>query len=233
MYAGETVGNCPFCSSDEPRSFFYYAAPEIFLPHLLNFGVLGVATSHAVAGREGSRFRTLATVVGVVMVLVEVTAWWRYDWKANGRVTRPQDLFLFYGRVRLGRSLGMALVDMGFAGLLWGTATNRFMFVPPGAEERVDVVLRRLENARGKMGAAGIIRNVAARNEGLRVKSEDFFVQDDRGWAEVMTDEEVKKSIAKAKAQGRLDVHKMEREAEKYAENLISSASLELNSLKS
>ena len=227
------MGNCPFCSSDEARSFFYYAAPEIFLPHLLNFGVLGLATSQAVAGREGSRFRTLATVVGVVMVLVEVTAWWRYDWKANGRATRPADLFLFYGWVRLGRSLGLALVDMGFAGLLWATATNRLMVVPPGAEERVDGVLRRLEIARGKMGAVGIIRNVAARNEGLRVKSADFLVQDDKGWKEVMADEEVKKSIAKAKAQGRLDVDKMEKEAERYAENLLSSASLELNSLKS
>ena len=171
--------------------------------------------------------------MGVLMALVEVTAWWRYDWKANGRVTRAGDLFLFYGWMKLGRSLGIAVTNMGFAAFLWLTATNRFLVVPLGAEERIDGVLRQLEAARGKMGAVGIIGNVTARNEGLRKKSEEIFAQDDRSWKEVMADEEVKKSIAKAKAQGRFDFERMEREADRYAENLISSASLELNSLKS
>ena len=227
MYGPETVGNCPFCNSDDPKSFFYYAIPELFLPHLLNFIVLGLATSKAIAGREGSRFRTLATVVGCVLALVEVTAWSEYDWKANARVTRGENLFQFYGWIRLAKSVGFAMVDAGFAAFLWATATNRLMVVPPSATERVDDVLRQLEVSGGKMAAAGIIRNATARDDELRNKSEEYFKRDMAGWNKIMKEEEVQKSMRLAQSQGRLDISKIEVEAGRYAENLIPALGAE------
>ena len=221
MYGPETVGNCPFCSSDDPRSFFYYAMPEIFLPHLLNFVVLGLATSNAVAGREGSRFRVLATVIGCLAALVEVTAWYKYDWKANAGVVRAADLFPFYGWVRLMRSIGFAGMDMCFAGFLWATATNRLMLAPPSATERIDNVLRQLEVSTGKMAAAGIVRNATARDVDLRGKSEEYFKKDTAVWHENMKEDEVQKNIRLAQSQGRLDLDKIAMEAGRYADNLI------------
>ncbi|KAI4154853.1 MAG: hypothetical protein LQ340_001398 [Diploschistes diacapsis] len=229
MYGPETVGNCPFCSSDDPRSFFYYAVPEIFLPHLLNFVILGLVTSDTVAGKEGNRFRTLGTVIGCVLALLEITAWYQYDWKANARVTRASDMFQFYGWARLVRSLGFAVVDMGFAAFLWATATNRLMVVPPNAVDRVDQALRQMEMSGGKIAAAGIVKNAVITNEELRRRTEEFFKFDSERWTEVMADEEVERSIRQAQSEGRLDMGKIKAEAEKYVDNLIPAANADMH----
>ncbi|KAJ4307161.1 hypothetical protein N0V88_000540 [Collariella sp. IMI 366227] len=34
QYGPETVGTCPFCTSDEPRAYLYYALPELLAPYL-------------------------------------------------------------------------------------------------------------------------------------------------------------------------------------------------------
>ena len=218
------MGNCPFCNTDDARSYFYYALPEIFTPHVLNMVALGLATSAGIAGREGSRFRTLATVIGCILALVEVTAWWQYDWKANARVLRPGDMWQFYGWVRLGRCLGLAVADIGFAGLLWATSSNRIMVVPPRAEERIDEVMRLLGASGGKMTAAGIVRNVVARDSSLKGKSGEWFEEESRRMDRITADEEVKASIAQAKAQGRIDIDKLKPDAERYAEGLVANA---------
>ena len=221
MYGPDTIANCPFCNSDEPMSFFYYAMPSILLPHLLNFIVLGFATSNGVAGREGSRFRASAAVVGCVLALVELAVWYNYDWKANAKATKSVDLFQFFGWIRLSRSIAIAVVDAGFAWFLWATSTNRILVVPPSARERLENVIKQLEICASQQAATGIIHNAIVRNEELHKNTETHWTQDSILMQQVMADPEVQKGLLKAKSLGRLDMDKLELEAAKYAESLI------------
>ena len=222
-YGPSTSADCTFCNSDDPQSYLYYALPTIILPHILNFCALGLATSSTVAGKEGSRWRTPAIIAGAVATLAECYLFGSYNWGANARALRAEDLDHFYWRMRIFRGLIVTLIDAGLAGLLWASSTNRVFAVPPSAAERLEDVTRVLENTRGKLGAVGIVRNVMVRDENMRRKGEAYWKREGEVMSEVMDEREVVDGMTSALTSGRINVATIEEEAAKYADGIVGS----------
>ena len=213
--------HCPFCTSDEPLTYFYYALPSLLLPHLLHAFTLGLATSSSIAQKYGNRWRTLAALLALCLALVECYLYPAYDWKANARALRPEEYVHFYWRMRIYRGVSIALFDTLLAGLLYLSSTNRLFVTPVSPAERMESAMRTLETARGKLNALGIIRNVGARDEGLRRKGEIYWRREGQIMGEVMDEKEVVEGVRNA-LDGRIQVSKIEEDARQYAEGITT-----------
>ena len=224
MYGPDVTGNCLFCSSDEPRTFFYYALPTILAPHLLNLIILGISTSANIAGREGTRFRTPIVLIGCVYVFAEIVTWLNYDWKSNMTVTVSANLFQFFGWARLIRNVGFAIVDGGFAWFLWATSTNRIMVITPSAKERLNAVLQHVETASSKTSAAGLIRNATFKDGQFLQRELEYWTREEARLEQIIASDTVQKAIQHARSHGRLDAEKLEQEAQRYAEIMLPAA---------
>ncbi|MCJ1380517.1 hypothetical protein MMC17_003625 [Xylographa soralifera] len=222
-YGPAALAECPFCKSDEPATFFYYTLPAIVFPHLLNLFALGLATSTAITGKEGGRWRTMAALVGSCLAIADCYMVGAYDWKGNARATRAEDLDFFYWRMRTIRGIAIAALDAGVAGLLWATSTNRLFVIPVSSAERLESATKVMEATRGKLGAVGMIRNVTARDENLRKKAETYWKREGEIMGEVMAEKDVVDGIKGALESGRMNVTMIEEEAKRYAESIFAS----------
>ena len=222
-YGPAAMANCPFCNSDDPGSFLYYSFPAILFPHILNLFVLGLATSTAIAGKEGGRWRTTATLVASCLAIADLYMVGAYDWKGNSRVVRAEDLDFFYWRMRTMRGLVLATLDAVLAGLLWASSSNRLFVVPKSPAERLEAITKEMEATRGKLGAVGMIRNVTVRDENLRKKAEDYWKREGEIMGEVMDEKEVVEGLRGALGSGRMNVTTIEAEAKRYAESIFAT----------
>ena len=125
------------------------------------------------------------------------------------------------------RGILVALADVLVAGLLWLSSTNRMFVIPPSPAERMETAMRVLENARAKLHAVGIMRNVVVRDEGLRRKAEAYWRREGQVMGEVMDEREVVDGVRNALS-SRIQVAKVEEEARKYAEGMTSFKELQL-----
>ena len=221
-YGPSVLTHCPFCMSDEPLSYFYYALPALLLPHLLHLFALGAATSSAVGGKECNRWRMSAVILGAGLALAECYLTGARDWKANGRTVRAEDLNHFCWRMRVWRGLFIGVGDAMLAGLLWASSTNRLFVVPPSAAERFEAAMKVLENTRGRLGAIGIVRNVVVRDETMRRKAETYWRKEGQVMSEVMDEREVVGGMRSALGSGRIQLSQVEEGASKYAEGIIA-----------
>ncbi|KAI4162568.1 MAG: hypothetical protein LQ342_003799 [Letrouitia transgressa] len=222
-YGPSVLTHCPFCRSDEPLTYLYYALPMTILPHLLHLFALGAATSSAVAGKAVSRWRTLAVVLGVGLAMTDCYMTASYDWKANSRALRAEDLDHFFWRMRIYRGLAIAIGDALFAGLIWASSTNRAFVVPPTASERTEIALQKLEGVRTRLGAIGVVRNVVVRDEVFRRKDDAHWRKDGQILSEIMDEREVVEGVRNALGSGRINVTMVEEEAKNYSEGIITS----------
>ena len=222
-YGPSAIAQCPFCNSDDPQTYLYYSIPSLLFPHLLNFFALGLATSSTISGKEGGRWRTLAATVGAIIAIAECYILGSYDWKANARALRAEDLVHFYWRLHTMRGVVIAIANAGLAGLLWASSTNRIFIVPASSAERLESVSKVLETVKGKLGAVGIMRNVTVRDDNLRKRGEGYWRKEGQVMGEVMDEREVVEGIRNALGSGRISVGKIEEEARRYAEGIIGA----------
>jgi len=220
-YGPDVVTNCNFCVSDEPSTYFYYALPSLIIPHLLHLLALGLATSSAIAGKPGNRWRMAAAGVGMAIACTDCYMFPSYDFKANARAVRPEQYVHFYWRMRISRGVMIAFGDAAVAALLYLTSTNRLFVVPPTSAERMETAMRVLEHAKGKLNAVGVVRNVVVRDEGLRRKAEIYWKREGAVMGEVMDEREVVEGVRNALS-GRIQVSRVEEEARKYADGIVS-----------
>ena len=220
-YGPDVLTNCPFCLSDEPRTYFYYALPSILLPHLLHLFALGLATSSAVSGKYGFRWRTLSIMGGVGIALAECYLVGTYNWKANARVPRPEDLDHFYWRMRTLRGITICIGDAALASLLWAASTNRIFVILPSGGERIEATMKILENARARLGAVGIVRNVLVRDESLRRSGEVYWRKEGQVMGEVMDEREVVEGVKNALSE-RINMSQVEEDARIYAKGIVA-----------
>ncbi|KAI4225469.1 MAG: hypothetical protein L6R36_003901 [Xanthoria steineri] len=226
QYGPEVLTHCPFCLSDEPFSYFWYALPGILYPHILHFFALGAATSSAIARKEGSRWRNSAVLLGVGLAVADCWITGSRNWKANTGALRAEDLDHFFWGRRVWRGVGFAVADVVFAGFMWVAGTNRWFVVPPTAGERMEGALKMLEGARGRMAALGIVRNVVVRDEGLRRRGEGYWRKEGAVMAEVLEEREVVEGIRGALGSGRISVSQVEEDAKRYAEGIVGPTDL-------
>ena len=220
-FGPDVVTNCPFCLSDEPRTYFFYALPSILLPHIIHLFALGLATSNLVAGKWGSKWRATASVIGLGLAFGEAYSFTSYDWRANARAPRPEEYVLFYWRMRVLRGILISVIDAVVAGLLYLNSTNRMFVTPLSVAERMEAALKLLEQAKGKMHTIGIIRNAVARDDWLRRRTDTYWIKEGRLMGEVMTEREVVEGVRNA-LENRVQVSKVEDDARRFSEGITA-----------
>ena len=219
QYGPSTLAECPFCDSSSPNTYLIYALPSILFPHVLHLLVLGCATSQPLSGREGNSWRTLFTVVGLALALVDV-----YAMSSMGPITdlrvgvQPDVSWPFFWRTRTARFLAIAVSDLAMSFTVYLSSTNRLFVSPPSVSEKIEGLTRMAEGTNAKMHALGSTRNVIARDEALRRREDAYWVAEKRIMGEVREEREVLDSINTALSSGRLDVDRMEIDAAKYAD---------------
>jgi hypothetical protein len=196
-YGPDTLLNCIWCSasdSGDQQNYFLYHLPKLVAPHIIQLGVLGLATSSLV-GTEGSRFRTHATIAGLGMMVVEAWYMGTYDISANKRARTVQELDSVFWRVRFMRYIAFAVVDIVLGAVLWATSTNRWLAKSVSIAERLEATSRTAEETQNKMRALGLLSNSINRDSALRGVMEEYWRTEGQVMAETVQDEAVTEQI--------------------------------------
>ncbi|KAL2128724.1 hypothetical protein VTI74DRAFT_8726 [Chaetomium olivicolor] len=224
QHGPDVVATCPFCTSDEPRAYLYYALPELVAPYLANLVAVAVATSALLAGEEGKKSvrtaRTPATLAAVAAACVDVYLVATYNHTANARALRLHEIDFFYWTARRRRYLVLAGLDAVLAGVMYLAGTQRAFVRAPSAAERVEGVVRMLGGTKGKINAAGVVKNTVLRDEELRGRGNAYWAHEVRLMREMMEEREVIEGVNDA-LQNRIDIRGVERDAEAYAKAVL------------
>lgn len=215
------LADCPFCKSDEPKSYFYYALPAIVLPHLLNLAAVAFVTSAAVTGRDGARWRGHATMAAAALCIADLILVNQYDYSANASALRLPEINFFHWKARALRLVGLALLDVGLGALLYLSSTRRAFVLPPSDAERIEASNRALSTVRSKLNALGIVKNTTLRDEELRARSQAYWLHEVRLVAEVMEEREVIEGVNDA-LENRINIQNIMADAEAYAQSVFS-----------
>lgn len=226
-YGPDVVANCPYCTYESSSSYFYYVLPSVLLPHLLNIAALGLATSRAIAGREGARWRYHAIFMGGVLAACNVIVLHKFDWRRNAAAVRAEDIISFYWLEQIWRNRTLAITNAGFAAFLWATSTNRILVMPPSAAERVDAVLKVMENNLRRTDGLAIAQGAAARNPELRERHNSYWAQEEEKMRRVMTEPGVVDAINTAVKAGKLDLEKLGSNAQDFVDKLFPPVAAE------
>ncbi|KAK4459961.1 CHD5-like protein-domain-containing protein [Cladorrhinum samala] len=216
QFGGDVLSSCPFCSSDDPTSYLYYALPDLLTPHVFNLLVIAFVT----AGKPGRGWRTPAAVGAVVVALLDMYLVSSYNYQLNSRALKLAEIDFFYWSSRVYRYVALAGLDGTLGLLLYLSGTNRAFVDPPAHAQRVEGVFRALTGVKGKINAVGVVKNTVLRDEGLRGRSNAYWSHEVRLTRETMEEEEVVKGINDA-LQNRLDIKALERDAEQYTRGIF------------
>ncbi|POR32966.1 Uncharacterized protein TPAR_06875 [Tolypocladium paradoxum] len=220
QFGPDVLADCPFCSVDEPKSYFYYALPAILWPHLANLIAVAVVTSPSWTSKYGSQWRALATIAGFVLAGLEVYFVGSYGYQANARALRLADIDFFYWSTRNYRLVALAALDGLLCWVIYLSSTNRAFARPPSPAERVELVSRGLMTVKSRMNAVGIIKNTALRDEDLRARSQAYWTHEVRLMREVMEEREVIEGVNDALS-NRIDIQTISRDAEAYSQSVL------------
>ncbi|KAH6897430.1 hypothetical protein B0T10DRAFT_557247 [Thelonectria olida] len=220
QFGPEVVAMCPFCSADEPKSYFYYALPGLLWPHIANLFVIALTTSPSLTGRHGAQWRSLATIAVFVLAGLDVWLVSSYNYQANARALRLPNIDFFFWNHRVYRLLAFAILDASLGFVLFLSSTNRAFVKPPSTAQRVDSANRALALVRSKLSALGIVKNTALRDEDLRSRSQAYWAHEVRLMSEVMEERDVIEGVNDALG-NRIDIQSITRDAEAYAQNVL------------
>lgn len=221
QHGPSVLAECTFCTADDPNSYLYYTLPSLLIPHIFNLVILALITSGLFTGKEGSIWRTSATVAAGCLVVADVYMVASYNPQANARATRLEDLDMFFWNMRLYRSIALAALDAFLGWMLYLSSTNRAFVIPPTTSERIEDSTRILEGARAKMNATGIIRNTVARDAELRARSGEYWVQEGRVMGAVMEEREVVEGVNNA-LESRINIGRIAQDAEGYVKGVFA-----------
>jgi hypothetical protein len=195
LFGPDALAHCPFCGPDDPLSYLAYALPRLLAPHLLHLAVLGAATSSALCGPEGRRWRTHAALAGAALLVAEVAYLARYDVRRNRHAAVVAALDFAFWRVRVLRCVAVAATDAALGLALWLTASNRWLAARPSVAERVEESARAVEDALHRLQALGVLRNALVRDKGLRGVVEEYWCTEGEVMGEVVQEREVMECV--------------------------------------
>lgn len=215
---------CPFAEpkdKDAGQTYLLYAAPSILAPHILHLVALGVATSGLLSGPEGAKWRTVATIAGLVLGVAEFYFVATYDSTANARSTRLNEIDFVYWKLQVYRGLAIAALDGLLGWMIWLQATGRAFIAPVPVGEKLMNVGRVFEGVMGKTRGLGIVRNGVVRNAEMRRKFDGYWVKEGEVMKDVFEEPEVLE--AQRSALRRLDAQRIGREADGFLDGIFGS----------
>jgi hypothetical protein len=220
QFGPDALAECLFCSSDEPHTFLWYALPSMLWPHLLNLAVVATVTSSRWTSSYGPQWRSYATVASCVLGALDIFMVSSYKYQGNARATRLLDIDFFHWSMRVYRLLGLAALDAALAALLYVSSTNRFFVRSISTAERLEAANRSLFFAKSKLGALGIIKNTAFRDEELRSRVEDYWKHEVNLMRSIMEDREVVDGVNDALS-SRINIQSITRDAHAYTQSVL------------
>lgn len=220
QFGPDVLAGCPFCNSDEPNSYLYYALPTILWPHVANLIAIAAVTSPTWTGRAGTQWRSIATIAAGVLMALEVYLVSSYNYQANARATRLAELDMFHWNARVVRLLALATLDALLAWVLYLSATNRAFADPPSPAERVELANRALASVKGRLGAVGILRNTMLRDEQLRARNLAYWNEEVRLMSEVMEERDVVEGVNDA-LEKRIKLQDITADAADYTQSML------------
>ncbi|KAK4122914.1 hypothetical protein N657DRAFT_621079 [Parathielavia appendiculata] len=222
QYGPSAIATCPFCTSDEPRSYLYYALPDLLTPHLVNLITIALATSSLLtaASPAATTWRTPATLAAVAIAFADIYWASTYNHSANARALRLGEIDFFYWMARTTRYLSLAALDLLLSLLLYLSGTQRAFVTAPSAAERIESAVRGLAAVKGRINAAGVVKNTVLRDEELRARGNAYWAHEVRLMGEMMEEREVVEGVKDALT-NRIDIAGIERDAEVYAKAVL------------
>lgn len=233
-FGPSTIVDCPFCNPLDPSTYLLYHFPKnIVLPHLFNFGILGLATSATVSGFEASqwRFYVLAGALGMAAFDAYVVV--QYQPSIDIHMPAPAGLFWVFATLR---PLSLCFYDGFVAFIIYASATKRFLLFSgpakdPEAVQRqtLDLITKSgiaVSAAATKIRATSVARNAVVRDHDLKSKDDKYWQevgdlegkQDPRSG--VWDDEQVQAAIAQAYSNGTINVEKVRKEADAFVKGV-------------
>jgi hypothetical protein len=220
LYGPDVIADCPFCSASEPNTYLYYALPAIIAPHIANLVVLAIVTSTAISSVHGARLRFPATLGAVAIAGFDIYSVSTYNHHANANAKRVQELSMFFWNARILRLVALSALDATIGFVLWLSSTNRAFVIPDPPSERVDNATRALAAAKSRLGALGIVKNTALRDDDLRGRIQAYWAHEVRLMGEVMEEREVIEGVNNA-LENRINIDSVTRDAEAYTQSLL------------
>ncbi|KAI8960507.1 CHD5-like protein-domain-containing protein [Daldinia sp. FL1419] len=220
QFGPEVLATCPFCSSDDPNTYLYYAVPALLAPHLINLVLTSLATSELVSGSYGPAWRRLVVISSLVGAIWDLYSVGSYNILVNARARTVAELDNFFWTARMSRYLGLVALNLMIACLIYLASTNRAFYTPPNPAVRIEAVIRQLQGAKGRLNAAGIVKNTANRDADLRARSQAYWQQEGSIMREVMEEREVIEGVNDA-LENRINIADITRDADAYALNVL------------
>ncbi|PKS06948.1 hypothetical protein jhhlp_005544 [Lomentospora prolificans] len=226
-YGPDVMTGCTFCSSDDPKVYYFYALPSLLAPHLFNLFVVALVTSRPLSERYGGKWRRPATMAAIALAGLDLYLVNVYNHQLNARALRIGEIDFFFWRARVYRCLGLVVLDGLLGWLMYLSSTHRAFADPPSPADRTEVVLLVLMKLKSKLNALGTIMNAVARDDELRRQNAAYWIQEGSLMRTVMEEREVIESVNNALENGRLDISAISKDAENYAEHITSSWKVE------
>lgn len=224
-YGPDALAGCPFCNSQDPRTYLLYAAPAVAAAHLLNALLIGAATSVSATGQAGAQWRALATYAGAALAGADFYALAQWDHVAgNERARVLGEVFFFHWAARTCRHLALAGLDLLLAGLLYLSTTNRMFIVVPTTSERIDVVRGALGGINMQIRSANVLKNTVSRDAELRAIDAGYWAHEGMVMQEAMESEEVVESMRDAVENRRIDLTTVDQAAESFAQHVLGDS---------
>ena len=222
-YGPHVLADCPFATPGEVtagRDYLFYAAVTILAPHIFHLIALGIATSGVLSGKEGARWRTIATIAGVLLGTAELWLIANYDDRYNMRSTRLSEVDFIHWKMQVWRGLAVAAIDGILGWVIWLQATRRTFLTPASAAERLLDHAQALEKVLSKTRNLGIIKNGSIRDAELRRRVDGYWSKDQ----EVMRDmfEQPEVIEAQRNALKRIDITAVGRQADQYIDTMLN-----------
>jgi hypothetical protein len=219
-YGHDVVVSCPFCSAADPRTYLYYALPGIAVPHLLHVFLLGIITSHFFSGKEGSRWRTYATIAGVALALVEVYTTYNYRWEENANKRMLNEVDFFAQRMRVYRHLAFAATDALLGWALYLTSTNRWLVIPPTTTEQLTQLTQQTALTHAQVSLLANLRNATVRDAELRGRQDVYWRREQEEMAAIMQEDRVRTAVTSVLARDGFE--NTRRRAQIYVESMLN-----------
>ncbi len=192
--------------------------------------------AYDVAAAAVRRWRAPASMAALALAALDVYLVATYDRQANARATRLADIDPFFWTMRAYRGVAAGAL-LGFLGVvLYWAATGWYSSprlgllgvllygspAPPSPAHRVTAVTRTLAGVKSKLSAAAIVKNTALRDADLRSRTQAYWAREVLLVAEAMEEREVIEGVNDA-LQNRIDMRRIEQDAELYAQNVVPS----------
>ncbi|KAI4733374.1 hypothetical protein E4T50_16080 [Aureobasidium sp. EXF-12298] len=222
-FGPDVLCNCPLVNDPQAQNagfnYLICALPSLLKTHLMHLLLLGLATSSLIGGTTSARWRTVAILSAVAVMITDFASVFTYDHQRNARATTFAAVENFFWTRNLVSHLAICVTDAVIGALIWASATNRAFVLPPSPAIILESQTRVLEKSLAKFRSLGAVRNVVMRESGFRTKVGEYWRQEGEIMHQVLEERDVVEAVNEVLA--KMDVDGVTRGADEFVEQVL------------